>query len=289
MNSLLLHDSTKLQLGYILKSPPHALLLKGRAGSGKATIARALSVHLLDSSNERLNIHPYYRCIDPDEPAISIDTVRELQGFLKLKVSGAANSPVQRIVTIVRAERLRTEAQNALLKTLEEPPAGTMLILTSDNPEALLPTITSRAQAISVLPVDEQQAKAYFRPNDPAEFKRSYALSGGQAGLLRALVEGDGTHPLIEDVATAKTLLAKTLPERLQQVDQLARDKQQVERLLDAFLRLTHAGLHAASTKHTSSAVRAWHTRQAAVLASMEYLRKNTNTKLVLDNLFLQI
>lgn len=288
MNNLLIHPSTRRQLARILESPPHAILLAGKSGSGKTTVAQHLAAGLLGISVDKLSSHPYSTVIDPNAPNITIDEIRELQQFLKLRVPSSSKRPVQRVVTIVRAERMRSEAQNAILKTLEEPPAGTVVVLTADNPALLLPTISSRTQLISILPVDKDQAKEYFSDVDAAAFNRSYALSGGQAGLLHALLH-DTDHPLVHEVNRAKTLLAQTPAERLLMVDELAKDKQAVQQLLDALLRVTHAGLYAASSKQAVKAVSAWHSRHQAVLGSIEYMRKNANTKLVLDNLFLNI
>src|SRR5690606_38830961 len=118
--------------------------------------------------------------------------------------------------------------------------------------------------------------------------KRSYALSGGQASLLQALLD-DQQHPLVQDVELAKELLTLSPGERLLRVDELAKDKHAARQLLDALLRVTHAGMQAAAIKQAKPAVAAWNKRQKAVLEAIEYLRKNTNTKLVLDNLFLHI
>lgn len=287
MKDLLVHPVTLQQLQHTIASPPHAILLNGKAGSGKATIGQNLSAKLLKISPEKLENHPYYICINPEASVITIDEIRELQQFLKLRVPTHKHSKIQRIVTIIQAERMRTEAQNALLKTLEEPPSGTMILLTSDHPEKLLPTISSRTQTIHILPVAEEQAQKYFAGIPPTDFKRAYALSGGQAGLLYALLHNQD-HPLITQVELAKNLLAKTPAERLVQVDVLSKDKFAVQQLLDAFLRLTHAGLRAAATKQAAN-VRAWNQRHQTVLDSIEYLQKNANAKLVLDNLFLNI
>ena len=72
--------------------------------------------------------------------AVGIDRIRELSRQLSLKPA----QEKQKIAVLLEAQHLTTEAQNALLKTLEEPPAHSLLVLTSPTPEALLPTIVSR-------------------------------------------------------------------------------------------------------------------------------------------------
>lgn len=82
--------------------------------------------------------------LTPEKGSIGIDSIRQLKSFLK-------NSPLQsnqKIVLIPKADQLTLPAQNALLKTLEEPPSYAQIILGSLNTQQLLPTIISRCQVI---------------------------------------------------------------------------------------------------------------------------------------------
>lgn len=79
------------------------------------------------------------------KPSVGIEEVRGLKKILSRRPYQAR----ERLVLIPEAERLTLEAQNALLKTLEEPPKDTFIVLTVDNQNALLPTILSRAQVIN--------------------------------------------------------------------------------------------------------------------------------------------
>lgn len=288
MSQLLINPSTNRLLQRAIDNPPHAILLSGRAGSGKTRLINYLSACLLDISEERLSSYAYHTTVDTDDKVITIEQIRSLQNFLKLKVPSAKDNNIKRIACIILAERMRTEAQNALLKTLEEPPAGTVIILTANHPTKLLPTIISRVQTIEVLPIDELTAKKYY-PDLPAdEFRRAYALSGGQTGLLQALLNSQ-YHPLIEYIEQAKQILAKSAGQRLYEVDELAKDREASYRLLDALLRITRAGIQAASHKQDIQSVSAWYKRQKAIVKAIDNLQTNTQVKLVLDNLFLSI
>ena len=86
--------------------------------------------------------------------------IRDLQHYLQLKTIG--DRPVRRIAIVEHGERLRTEAQNAFLKLLEEPPQDTVIITTTTTPQALLPTILSRVQVIPVNTPDMDSVKEYF-------------------------------------------------------------------------------------------------------------------------------
>ena len=97
---------------------------------------------------------------------------------------------------------MTTEAQNALLKSLEEPPADTVIILTATSLRALLPTITSRTQHLRLeTPALEAFADIFFTGLlRGSNIQHAYRLSGGLPGLMSVLLESDETHPLVAAV-----------------------------------------------------------------------------------------
>ncbi len=289
MPELLLHPKTMTQIGRLIANQPNSILISGADGSGKETLAAQVAAGLLGIPAAKLNGYAYLQRINPKEDYIAIEEIRSLQQFLKLKVP-SAESKLNRAVIIDRAERMRTETQNALLKTLEEPPADTAIILTAAHPEILLPTITSRTQELAILPVSETQATGYFkaRGKKGSDIAKCYALSQGQAGLLYSLLENEN-HPLIAQVSLAKQILAENPGKRLLHTDELAKDKQQARLLLNALIRITHAALAAAAKQQRPGAVEQWRQRQAIVAESSEHLIYNPNMKLLLDNLFLSL
>src|SRR5216684_335287 len=140
----------------------HAYCLIGEDGVGKTAVARALAEELLlgEGQPSRLEVHPDFWSDDRPE-AISIDEIRfhpergaptheqSLQQFLSLKPFVA---PL-RGALLANAERMTEAAQNCLLKTLEEPPPNTVLVLTTAYPDHLLSTCLSRCQVIALSPV----------------------------------------------------------------------------------------------------------------------------------------
>ncbi len=289
MTDLLLHPKTLDRIGAVLERPPQGLLVTGETGSGKDTVARSLAAKILNLAPDKLGSYPYLHILDPPENAIKIEEIRSLQQFLKLKVP-AENTGIHRIVIISRAERMRSEAQNALLKTLEEPPADTIIILTAESPDRLLQTIVSRCQELTILPVSFDQAKQYFAQKgvQAAKLSSAYALSMGQAGLLNALLT-DESHPLKEQVELAKNILGAATGKRLYQVDAISKDKDNIKLLLNAFKRIAHAALANAGSQGREMSVKQWHKRQKAVLEALEAFEYNANTKLLLTNLFLSL
>ncbi len=288
-DDLLLHPKTRTQLQSLVSRQPHGLLITGPDGSGKQTVAQGMAAQLLGVDVGNLENHAYFLHIDPPDNTISIDEVRSLQQFLKLKVPSTRQG-IQRIVLLSHANRMRAEAQNALLKTLEEPPADTCIILTTTSADTLLPTISSRVSELVVLPVGQQAALDYFgqRGKKTADIAKYYILSQGQAGLLYSLLL-DQAHPLKDKVELAKHVLSEPVSKRLLRTDELSKDKQQVALLLNALTRIAHAALVNSAKQQKNSVVQQWHSRQASIIESSYMLTHNPNIKLLLDNLFLDI
>lgn len=149
---------------------PHALLLTGQPGLGKWVFARALAATLLcrqvDTEGHacgecssckliRAGTHPDYLPVEPEAPdkAIKVDDIRALCGTLVLtsQLGGL------KLALMNRADNMNINAANSLLKTLEEPTDGSILILVSSRPQRLPITIRSRCQRIDFpLPVTSQ-------------------------------------------------------------------------------------------------------------------------------------
>lgn len=288
MNNLLLHPKTLFLAESAVSKPPHALLILGKQGSGKKHLANNLASQIMGIEPERLVNFPYAQVIEPDGNSISIEQIRSLQQFLKLRVPTKSDKDINRVVIINDAERMRAEAQNTLLKTLEEPPKSTLIILTSSNPQILLSTITSRVQNIEVLPVPKDLARLYFTEVSDTDFDKAYAISNGHAGLLVSLLNEEN-HPVLENINKAKELLSQTISDRLATVDELAKDKQHLSEVLEAILKVSHAGLFASGKKNDQKSVSKWLNTQQMTLQAQKHLELNVQPKLLLDNLFINI
>lgn len=131
----LLHTRTKMQLDNFLKQPSHGVLLIGEDGIGKYYVATWLARQL---SDEQITLLPA-----EDKTTISIDQIRELYAITK---TGSSLT-----IIIKDAQIMRSEAQSAFLKLLEEPPKNTYFILTASSSSSILETIRSRCQKIEIL------------------------------------------------------------------------------------------------------------------------------------------
>jgi DNA polymerase III subunit delta' len=143
------------------KALPHALLFHGVEGTGKSRFAMALARLLLcrepvDGHNcggchacemSRAGSHGDFRWLQPEDKSrvIKIDRIRQVVDFGTLTASFGST----KVIVIVPAETMNPSAANALLKSLEEPSAGTYMILVSHRPQGLAATLRSRAQQLS--------------------------------------------------------------------------------------------------------------------------------------------
>ena len=195
---------------------PHAILLQGRAGIGKLVVARAFAQTLLceqTSDHGACGIcpacvwfeqggHPDFRLLEPaslsqtsetdgaesEAPSskkashkINVAQIRELADFINL----TTHRNGMRIVLIHPAEAMNVQAGNALLKTLEEPSAHTLIILLSHQPQQLLATIRSRCQKMDVSMPSKEMATAWLREQGIADAELCLAQVG--YAPLRAL------------------------------------------------------------------------------------------------------
>lgn len=155
-------------------------------GCGRCPICRAIEK----------GSHPDFHRVYPASKSrsITIDQIRELQSKAYLKSGGSG----WKVLIVHNAETMVLAAQNALLKTLEEPPDRTAIILISSRPEQLLPTILSRCQAVRFrtwpldLMVDLLRSKAGL---EEEEARVMHGISRGRPGwALQAIEQG-----LLED------------------------------------------------------------------------------------------
>jgi DNA polymerase-3 subunit delta' len=287
MPELVLHPITQLAVTEYIDRPSHALLVTGPAGSGKSSVARHLTTGVFDISAEKYTDHPYIRTIvSESNAAIPIEKIRELQKFLTLKIPGS--SGIARAIVIEDAHLLTIEAQNALLKTLEEPPADTIVILTAPSTESVLPTIQSRARQLAVLPPQLEELERYFSTQGygAEAVRRALMLSGDLPGLTAALLAEDMTHPLVEATAHARGILQSKTYERLLLVDGLIKQKQLCVDVLFVLGQMSRMAL----VKSTdSTAAKRWQRVLKASYNATEQLAHNTGAKLVLTNLMLEL
>lgn len=204
----------------------HAYLLQGAPHGAALRFAEKL-LNLIFNNHPQVQsrVHPDIVWIEPQSKSrqILIDEVRDLiRQLSQTSFAGGWKAGV-----ILCADRLTAEASNAFLKTLEEPSAKTLLILITDEPQALLPTISSRCQRISLADEDEEVSRHWkdtlldiLGELPPASIPEAGLFTGRITGILNALkeeFEAEETDRLPEDLSAkeAKDLLAARSTARL--------------------------------------------------------------------------
>lgn len=199
------HETIKshLQRSLAARRIAHAYAFVGPQGVGKFSTALALARALLCPQARggvpcgrcrtcgqvgRLR-HPDLHLVRPDDGVIGIDRVRELQRELALKPFEAE----RKVAVIDGADALTDAAQNSLLKTLEEPPGDTVLILVAANPNALVATVRSRCSVLRFQPLPADRIMRWLSARGVGEEKArlAAALCGGSLGAALAAVERD--------------------------------------------------------------------------------------------------
>jgi DNA polymerase-3 subunit delta' len=173
----------------------HAWLLLGPSGSGKVAAANAIAAALNCPVEPRVGCgtcatcarilrgrHPDVHQVMPEGPLIPVDVIREQV------VPEAARSPFEasfKVFLILEADRMNPAAQNALLKTLEEPQPDTVFVLVSENEEELLETLRSRCRVVRMEPLSEQRIADYLE-REGAEPSRIAVAARASLGDLEA-------------------------------------------------------------------------------------------------------
>lgn len=132
----------RIQAAHAAGRLAHAYLISGPQGSGKAALAADIAGLVLGEPSSAAMEHPDLHSARPESKSrrIVIDQMRELQKAMHQKPMRGA----RKLAVVFEADRLQPQAANAFLKTLEEPPGGSHVLLLSSHPDVLLDTIISR-------------------------------------------------------------------------------------------------------------------------------------------------
>ena len=243
----------------ILGRAPHAVMLVGPGSTGKTTLAFDLAAGLLctdpDPAARPCRVcwgcrhvasgnHPDLHRLVPEGPAGQVKigdhrapepgTVRHLLGELALlPAAGGA-----RVAIVEQAHRLNEAAQNALLKMLEEPPAGVTMILCADDEECLLPTVRSRCARVRVGAVGGREIERWLEELEAADAPRAARLARlaeGRPGLALAYARSPDAERIRGELARGVLdMLPQRRAARLASVRELMKSAVALEAALDA-------------------------------------------------------
>lgn len=210
----------------------HAYMFEGINGIGKKKFAGELAKILLSSEN--VDSSPDYININADGSSIKIAQIRKLQTDIIIKPHKE-----YKIYIINEAEKMTIEAQNALLKTLEEPPEYAIIILITNNKEQLLDTIKSRCEIIKFLPISLLDLKKYLIDRG-IEDQRAQLLSVFSRGSIEKALELSESADFAimrEDIQSyIQTILDKKIIDILEIPANMDKYKKEIMSILDIFV-----------------------------------------------------
>jgi DNA polymerase III subunit delta' len=306
----------------------HAYLFVGPAGVGRLTTACAFAQALLcaQGGDDACGVcgpcrkvaagtHPDLRVITPgrtesgaERRAVAIDQIRDLK-------RDAAYPPYEgrwKIYVIEDTDQMRAEAANSLLKVLEEPTAGTVIILLSTSTEALLPTLVSRAQLVRFALVSAEEIVNALVSRAGIPIERARFLAAMARGRPAAAFEaaGAGDEPFarrLEVLTILRAVQRGDIVAGLDAAERVARQKDEIEGWLDiaslwfrdlAVWRMTqdpgllaNVDLRDDVARDAAAAGRVADLTQAvdAVEQAKDALRRNINPRLILETLFTRL
>lgn len=219
----------------------HSYLFWGTEGIGKKLIAKEFAKKILCLENNIGNCNcksciefdssnnPDFQLIEPSEGKIKIEQIREMQR----KVAEKPIISTKKVYILENADTMTIEAQNCLLKTLEEPPEYITIILICSNENNLLSTIKSRCTRIHFEPLDQKELKEYISKNYTNEeiSDNIINLAQGSIGKVIKLNENKDLYERIEKILL--DIPKKDLIDIVQMSEGIYKSKEEIDSILE--------------------------------------------------------
>ena len=204
----------------------HSYLFVGTQGIGKKLLAKEMAKKILSFDGES---HPDFMCIEPEENSIKIAQIRILQKKIQEKPIIAD----KKVYIIDNADTMTVEAQNCLLKTLEEPPEFAIIILIGSQESAFLTTIKSRCMIVKFGPIQEDKIIEFMKDNYAIEgiSKNQLEMFQGSIGKAILLKDKQEQYGKIEDMI--ENLKQKDLIEIVTLAEPLYKAKEEIFEILE--------------------------------------------------------
>jgi DNA polymerase-3 subunit delta' len=163
----------------------HSYMFIGKSGIGKFLVAKEFSKAVLNNSKADISLenNPDFIVIEPQEGSIKIEQIRQMNSKILEKPIYLS----KKIYIINDADLMTKEAQNALLKTLEEPPEYALIILIAENESNILTTIKSRCTKISFKKISNEDLKNYLKSTNKFEELTENLLNSFDGSIGKAL------------------------------------------------------------------------------------------------------
>ena len=224
-----------------LNKTSHSYIFWGIEGIGKCIIAKEFAKTLLCLQNGQedctcksciefdSNNNPDFQLIEPNEGKVKIEQIREMQR----KVAEKPIISSKKVYIIDNSDTMTKEAQNCLLKTLEEPPEYITIILICSNEDNLLSTIKSRCTRMHFESIKDEEVERYIRQNYPEEelSENIIKLAQGSIGKAIKLNSNKNIYENIEKVLLE--MPKKDLIEIIQMSEEIYKSKEEINSILE--------------------------------------------------------
>lgn len=207
----------------------HAYLFTGEEMIGKRTFALELSEKIVQSNGAvSVDIFVLDSINSESGFSISIEKIRELKKFLSLSSYG-----LKKVAIINDAHQMTVEAQNALLKILEEPSSSSNFILVTSKPHLLLQTVISRCQELRFPPHSEKIMMKYLNEKKLNQKQVDFLikLANGRLGLVKTLIDDNGFIDFKKSIEEFSLLLKSDLNTRFSMAQDII-DKNEKDKLI---------------------------------------------------------
>lgn len=229
----------------------HAYILNGERGSGKKLLANLFAMALQCENNEA---DPCYEChscrqavsgnhpdiirVTHEKPnSISVDDIRvQINEDIQVKPYNGK----YKIYIVPDADLMTVQAQNALLKTIEEPPAYAVILLLTENAQSLLPTICSRCVMLKLRNIKDQLVKKYLMERlEVPDYKADVCTAFAQGNIGKAIMLANSEHfneIKEEAIQLLKSIDTMELPDLMEAVKRITVYKLEVTDYLDILM-----------------------------------------------------
>lgn len=268
----------------------HSYLFLGVEGIGKQLIAKEFAKSILCTQKENNTYcnkcssciqfnssnHADFKIIEPEGSSIKIEQIRQMQEKVQEKPIISKN----KIYIINNADLLTIEAQNCLLKTLEEPPIHTIIMLIGSNENAFLSTIKSRCMIIHFQKINDEEIKEFLKNEYEITNISSNMIKTFQGSIKRAIEQKDNKEQYEKIEKIIKSLKTKDTVQILKNSRILYQSKESIFQMLDD-MNVILINLAKEESNYANCIFLVEETKKR--------LKQNANLDMCIDNLLLQM
>jgi len=279
---MLLNSKTLNQVRSLNLTSNQPIIISGPEFTYKELLSKKIASQSLEIDIDKLDSYPYIITVISDKKSLGIEEIRDLSKFISLTVP--LNKAINRVVMIPNSEILTVQAQNALLKNLEESPKSTLFILTTKKINNILPTILSRSRIIDVVKPSKIEIKKYLNKHNDTEIEQNYLLSDGAPRLIEILLDNNESD-IKNDVDLTKKILSASKINKLSYINELSKSREESIKIISLIKQMSKLGCLSNNSKQSII----WQNILDRSMQAEKKLRSNSSVKLTLLDFFLNI